>query len=38
LQERPLLVDTGDARLDEKMGGVKQIVTGFEQRTLYKVK
>lgn len=37
LQERPLLVDTGDDKLDKKLSGVKQIVTGFEQRTLYKV-
>ena len=37
LQERPLLVDTGDDKLDKKLGGVKQIVTGFEQRTLYRV-
>ena len=37
LQERPLLVDTGDDKLDKKLRGVKQIVTGFEQRTLYKV-
>jgi predicted polyphosphate/ATP-dependent NAD kinase len=37
LQGRPLLVDTGDIQVDEKLRGVKQIVTGFEQRTLYKV-
>lgn len=37
LQERPLLVDTGDENLDKKLGGIRQIVTGFEQRTLYKV-
>jgi predicted polyphosphate/ATP-dependent NAD kinase len=37
LQERPLLVDTGDDKLDKKLGGVKQIITGFEQRTLYKI-
>jgi predicted polyphosphate/ATP-dependent NAD kinase len=38
LQGRPLLVDTGDAQLDEALRGVKQIVSGFEQRTLYQVK
>lgn len=37
LQGRPLLVDTGDTQLDAQLRGVKQIVTGFEQRTLYRV-
>jgi predicted polyphosphate/ATP-dependent NAD kinase len=37
LQGRPLLVDTGDIELDKKLSGVKQIVTGYEQRVLYKV-
>ena len=37
LQGRPLLVDTGDVQLDARLRGVKQIVTGFDQRTLYKV-
>lgn len=37
LQGRPLLVDTGDTQLDIELRGMKQIVTGFEQRTLYRV-
>ncbi|MCW8830496.1 MAG: ATP-NAD kinase family protein [Gammaproteobacteria bacterium] len=37
LQGRPLLLDTGSAELDKKLSGMKQIVTGFEQRTLYKL-
>jgi len=37
LQGRPLLVDTGDVELDKKLCGLKQVITGFEQRTLYKV-
>ncbi len=37
LQGRPLLLDTGSVELDEKLSGMKQIVTGFEQRTLYKL-
>ena len=37
LQGRPLLVDTGDTGLDAQLRGVKQIITGYEQRTLYKV-
>lgn len=38
LQGRPLLLDTGSVELDEKLAGMKQIITGFEQRTLYGVK
>lgn len=37
LQGRPLLVDTGDVEVDNKLHGLKQIVTGYEQRTIYKV-
>ncbi len=37
LQGRPLLVDTGDVELDKKLCGLKQVITGFEQRTLYKI-
>ena len=37
LQGRPLLLDTGSVQLDAELAGVKQIVTGFEQRTLYKL-
>ncbi len=37
LQGRALLLDTGDAQLDKRLAGIKQIITGFEQRTLYKL-
>ncbi len=37
LEGRPLLVDTGNTELDKGLRGVKQIVTGYEQRTLYSV-
>ena len=37
LQGRPLLLDTGSVELDKELSGMKQIVTGFEQRTLYKL-
>ena len=37
LQGRPLLLDTGRVELDRKLAGIKQVVTGFEQRTLYKL-
>lgn len=37
LQGRPLRVDTGDSVLDEELAGLAQVVTGYEQRTLYKI-
>ena len=37
LQGRPLLLDTGSIELDKKLAGMKQIITGFEQRTLYQL-
>lgn len=37
LQGRPLLLDTGSTKLDKELSGVRQLVTGFEQRTLYKL-
>ena len=37
LEGRPLRVDTGDTELDAELSGMKQIITGYEQRTLYKL-
>jgi predicted polyphosphate/ATP-dependent NAD kinase len=37
LNGRPLRVDTGDTELDTELTGMKQLVTGYEQRTLYRV-
>ena len=37
LQGRPLRVDTGDAELDAELAGMKQIITGYDQRTLYRI-
>lgn len=37
LNGRPLLLDTGSLSLDKELAGMKQIVTGFEQRTLYQL-
>ena len=37
LQGRALLLDTGSVELDKKLAGMKQIITGFEQRTLYRL-
>jgi predicted polyphosphate/ATP-dependent NAD kinase len=37
LQGRPLRVDTGDSALDRELAGMTQVVTGYEQRTLYRL-
>ncbi|UCB55641.1 MAG: ATP-NAD kinase family protein [Thiotrichales bacterium] len=37
LDGRPLRVDTGDVELDTALRGMKQIITGYDQRTLYKI-
>lgn len=37
LEGRPLRVDTGDTELDAELVGMKQIITGYEQRTLYRI-
>ena len=37
LQGRALRVDTGDRDLDQELAGMKQIITGYEQRTLYRI-
>lgn len=37
LHGRPLLLDSGSVQLDQELAGIRQIVTGYEQRTLYKL-
>ncbi len=37
LDGRPLLVDTGEAALDERLAGLVTIVSGYEDRLLYRV-
>ncbi len=37
LERRPLLVDTGDALLDEALAGMKSILVGYDDRVLYQV-
>ncbi len=37
LQQRPLLIDTGDDELDERLGGLVEVVTGYADRLLYRV-
>jgi predicted polyphosphate/ATP-dependent NAD kinase len=34
---RPLLVDTGDAELDEALAGYARVVTGFGEESVYRV-
>ncbi len=37
LDKRPMIVDTGDADLDKKLAGLYPVVTGYQQKTLYKL-
>ena len=37
LEGRPLLVDTGDAALDEQLSGYAKVVTALGERTMYRV-
>ncbi len=37
LEGRPLLVDTGDAALNAALSGMKPVITGYEDRVLYRV-
>lgn len=37
LNNKPVLVDTGDAELDKKFHGTVQVITGYEQKTLMTV-
>lgn len=37
LDGRPIRMDTGDSALDAEWAGAVQVVTGYEQKTLYKI-
>jgi predicted polyphosphate/ATP-dependent NAD kinase len=37
LQGRPLLVDTGDIEVDRLLAGYSEVVTGYHEKTVYKV-
>ena len=37
LEQRPLLVDTGDATLDQQLSGLVSVLTGYDDFLLYRV-
>lgn len=37
LHGRPLLVDTGDPELDQALSGMKSVLTGYDDRVLYRL-
>jgi predicted polyphosphate/ATP-dependent NAD kinase len=37
LDGRPLLIDSGDLALDTELAGMVQVISGYQQRTLYKL-
>ncbi len=37
LESRPLLIDSGDPALDAELAGMVQVISGYQQRTLYKL-
>ena len=37
LRGRPLLVDTGDAEVDEMLSGYRRVVTGYARRVVKRV-
>ena len=37
LDKRPLLVDTGDEVVDASLRGLRSVITGYEDRVLYRV-
>jgi len=37
LDKRPMVADTGDSRLDEQLAGLYHVITGYQQKTLYRL-
>ncbi len=37
LDKRPMISDSGDAELDKQLAGLYSVVTGYQQKTLYKL-
>ena len=38
LNKRPMISDTGDSDLDKQLAGLYSVITGYQQKTLYKLK
>lgn len=38
LDKRPMISDTGDSELDKQLAGLYPVVTGYQQKTLYRLK
>ncbi len=38
LNKRPMIADTGDSKLNESLAGLYPVITGYEQKTLYRLK
>jgi predicted polyphosphate/ATP-dependent NAD kinase len=38
LDKRPMISDTGDSELDKQLAGLYPVVTGYQQKTLYKLR
>lgn len=38
LEKRPMISDTGDIELDKQLAGLYPVVTGYQQKTLYRLK
>jgi len=37
LDKRPMISDTGDVDLDKQLAGLYQVITGYQQKTLYRL-
>ncbi|HHJ35043.1 MAG TPA: ATP-NAD kinase [Gammaproteobacteria bacterium] len=37
LEKRPMIADTGDEQLDKRLSGLWPVVTGYQQKTLYRL-
>jgi len=37
LNKRPMISDTGDLELDKQLAGLYQVITGYQQKTLYRL-
>ena len=37
LEKRPMISDTGDVDLDKQLAGLYSVITGYQQKTLYKL-